>query len=183
MNSKQTILSLFRGEKSEKIVWQPRIENWYNVNHAHGTLPPKHSGKSLIEVYDDLGCSPRPYLIPYPSPEDLRSEGTDKWKGFSPQDVPPVIKANLDSSIDGEIEVTGTGSRGDEIIERWNTPKGNLTRKWMISEDSISQRVSEYPIKSLEDLDILEYILTHQEWSSTATLTRKQNNKLEIGRP
>ncbi len=164
MNPKENILSLFRGDQPDQIVWQPRIENWYNVNHAHGTLPPKYSGKSLMEVYDELGCSPRPYLIPYPSPEDLRSEATDKWKGFAPQDVPPVIKADLDSTLDGEIEVTGTGSRGDKIIERWYTPKGNLTRKWMISEDSISQRVSEYPIKSLEDLDILEYILTHQEW-------------------
>lgn len=164
MTPKQNILSLFRGEDPGNVVWQPRIENWYNVNQAHNTLPDQYEGKSLLEVYDSLGCSPRPYLIPYPSPEDLRSEATDKWKGFCPQNSPPVIKAELDSSVDGEVEVTGSGGQGDRIIEKWSTPKGDLRRKWLISEDSISQQVSEYPIKDIEDLEILEYILTHQDW-------------------
>jgi len=168
MNPKQEILALFRGDRTGKVVWQPRIENWYNVNQAHGTAPENYYGKSLLEVYDELGCSPRPYLIPYPSPEDLRSEATDEWKGFCPQDSPPIIRAKLDPSVDGKVEVTGNGGQGEKIIEEWSTPEGDLTRKWLISEDSISQQVCEYPIKDLGDLDILEYILTHQEWSFDA---------------
>lgn len=173
MTPKQSILSLFNGEEPGNVIWQPRIENWYNVNQAHGTLPEGYEGKSLLQVYDKLNCSPRPYLIPYPSPEDLRSEATDKWKGFCPQDSPPIIRAELDPSVDGSVEVTGSGGQGDEIIERWSTPKGDLRRKWLISEDSISQQVCEYPIKELEDLDILEYILTHQEWKFDAEAYRE----------
>lgn len=166
MNTKKTILSTFAGDKenNNKVIWQPRFENWYNVNSAHDNIPKKYEGISLLELYDELKCVPRPYLVPNPSPEDLRQEISDKWKGFCPQDAPPILQIKSDSTVDGEIEITGDGREGDFIIEKWATPKGSLTRKWLISEASISQRVSEYPIKGIEDLKKLEYILNHQKW-------------------
>lgn len=162
MTNKECILSIFRGEDPGKVVWQPRIENWYDVNKVQGTLPARFEDKELIEIYDELNCVPRPYLIPYPSPEDLR--GGVGWGGFCPQEVPPVIKVKSGAKIKADIELAGDGREGDFIIERWQTPKGSLTRKWLISDKSISQRVYKYPIENLDDLDIMEYILQHQEW-------------------
>ena len=34
------------------MLWQPRLEHWYNVNKKRGALPSPLQRASLIEVYD-----------------------------------------------------------------------------------------------------------------------------------
>jgi len=50
----ERILATFEGRKTDRIAWQPRIDHWYDVNKALGTLPPEYRGKELLEIYDDL---------------------------------------------------------------------------------------------------------------------------------
>jgi hypothetical protein len=54
-------MAVFEGKRSDKIVWQPRIDHWYDANKKLGTLPAEYRGKELLEVYDDLRASPRTY--------------------------------------------------------------------------------------------------------------------------
>jgi len=61
MTPRERILAVFRREKIDKVVWQPRIDHWHDVNKALGTLPERYEGKELLEIYDDLGASPRTY--------------------------------------------------------------------------------------------------------------------------
>lgn len=161
MNFREAVLEIFKGNDPGQVVWQPRIENWYDVNKRQGTMPEKYKGMTLLEIYDDLECSPRPYLYGRPSPEDLSDwEGLERaGGGYCPQHVPPVWTVRLEGgNITSEQEIDG-----NELIERWKTPKGNLTRRWRISELSIVPHVTDYPVKKVDQLKILEYILRHQK--------------------
>ncbi|KXA99885.1 hypothetical protein AKJ40_02265 [candidate division MSBL1 archaeon SCGC-AAA259M10] len=171
LNRREMILKTFGEEDPGGVVWQPRIENWYDVNKAQGDLPERYQNMDLLEVYDDLDASPRPYLIPYPSPEDLRGE--EGWGGFCPQYAPPVIKIKSKGNVEGEIR-----KEEGEIIERWDTPKGRLTRRWKPPQTSISARVHEYPIKDIEDLDTLEYILEDQQWEFDLDAWKEVKNRI-----
>ena len=159
MTFKEAALKVFEGKDPGQIVWQPRIENWYDVNKRKGTLPEKYEGMSLLDIYDDLNCSPRPYLYPRPSPENLTDWGMRDRGGYCPQNVPPVIRIKSGKSIKITQQI-----QNDMLIEIMKTPKGELVRKWHISELSIVPSIVEFPVKKLEDLDIVEYMLLEQEF-------------------
>jgi len=54
MNNRDRIIATFKRERIDRIVWQPRVEHWYNVNKLRGTLPEEYKNMKLIEIYDDL---------------------------------------------------------------------------------------------------------------------------------
>jgi len=70
---RERIMATFKKEKIDKIVWQPRIEHWYNVRKVKGTLPEKYKNKEVLEIYDDLSASIRYY---YGSTTDIASTKT-----------------------------------------------------------------------------------------------------------
>ncbi len=51
----------------------------------------------------------------------------------------------------------------DEIITKFSTPKGNLYSRYRKTEWGQSYSVTEYPIKNMEDIEIMKYILKNQE--------------------
>ncbi len=135
MTNIERILATFRKEKVDRIVWQPRIEHWYNVNKARKTLPEKYRKKGLIEIYDDLDASIRYYYgvgaylkISYFDGANVKEE----WKK-------------------------------DEIILRWSSPYGELIQRYRLAEFGYSWSPVEYPIKRIEDLKTIEYILRHKK--------------------
>jgi len=48
-------LNIFERKGRNEILFQPRIEWWYQWNKARGTLPEKYRKMSLMELFDDLG--------------------------------------------------------------------------------------------------------------------------------
>ena len=56
---RDTVLAIFRGEDPGRVLWQPRLEFWYAVNHKRGTLPPPLTHASLLDVYDYCHASVR----------------------------------------------------------------------------------------------------------------------------
>lgn len=52
-------LAIFRGDEPGKVLWQPRLEFWYQVNKKRGTLPDHLKDLDLIEVYDYCHASIR----------------------------------------------------------------------------------------------------------------------------
>jgi len=133
---RERILAVFRGEKIDKVVWQPRIDHWYDVNKALGTLPERYEGKGLLEIYDDLGASPRTYRF------------------FN--DTIRCIQG-------GEVEVR---KRDDEnsISTTYVTPKGKLREVRRKTVHGASTYHTEYFIKGVEDLEILAYVLREQQF-------------------
>ena len=61
MTFRERTLAIFAKQPVDNVVYQPRIEHWYNVNKAQNILPPSYAGMSLLDVYDDLDCSIRSY--------------------------------------------------------------------------------------------------------------------------
>jgi len=168
MNSRKAILKIFRGEDPEQVVWQPRIENWYDVKERQEALPESYQGLSLLDVYDKLKCSPRPYvgasLEHAIQPESDQEYGD--WQeservggGYSPQETPPVFT----NTLEGGGITYKRKLKGDDLIEVWKTPKGDLTRKWRVTDLSISLQPYGYPVKQVEHLEVMEYILRHQK--------------------
>jgi len=80
MTDRERILATFRGEPTDRIVWQPRLEHWYHYNRKMGSLPERYAEMELVEVYDDVGCSiryaGRPLRVSYDKC-NLRSELCD----------------------------------------------------------------------------------------------------------
>ena len=52
-------LSIFDGQDPGGVLWQPRLEYWYAVNHARGTLPEPVAGDDIRRVYDYCHASVR----------------------------------------------------------------------------------------------------------------------------
>jgi hypothetical protein len=57
-------LAIFRGEDPGGVLWQPRLEFWYDVNRKRGTLPERYAGASLLDLYDDCLASVRYFTWP-----------------------------------------------------------------------------------------------------------------------
>jgi len=55
----EMVLAIFSGEDPGAVLWQPRLEYWYEVNRKRGTLPAPLQKASLIEVYDYCRASIR----------------------------------------------------------------------------------------------------------------------------
>ena len=49
-NYRQMILDLLDGKDPGGVIWQPRIDFWYEVNKKRGTLPPHLAELSLMEM-------------------------------------------------------------------------------------------------------------------------------------
>ncbi|MCS7225252.1 MAG: hypothetical protein NZ959_11995 [Armatimonadetes bacterium] len=60
----QDILSVYRRERPRRVVWQPRIDFWFLVNKARGTLPDRYKNATLLDVHDDLETSIRYFIWP-----------------------------------------------------------------------------------------------------------------------
>ena len=57
---REEVLRTFQRE-NRYVVWQPRLEHWYNVNRGRGTLPPDYAHISLLDLYRNLHASVRYY--------------------------------------------------------------------------------------------------------------------------
>jgi len=131
-------MATFKRKKIDKIVWQLRIEHWYNVRKVKETLPEKYKNKEILEIYDDLGASVRYY---YGSTMDISSPKT-------------YIRFEY-----------AKGAKVKEIRKNYNihmiyeTPIGQLKGKKRLGEWGCSWHYVEHPVRSISDLKILECIV------------------------
>jgi len=64
LNYTQFMQDVFAGKDPGKIIWQPRLEFWYEVNKKRGALPAHLKNASLEEVYDYCHASIRYFSNP-----------------------------------------------------------------------------------------------------------------------
>jgi len=74
------ILDVFEGRDPGGVIWQPRIDFWYEVNKKRGTPPPHLSDCSLIDLYDYCHASIRYFNFPLRL-EYQGVEITEAWEG------------------------------------------------------------------------------------------------------
>jgi len=139
-------MAVFEHRKADRLIWQPRLHHWYEVNKAIGTLPKKYEGWNLLAIYDDLGASPRAYHY-----------FNDTIKVIEGDDVKFTQKADE-----------------NYIYTKYETPKGKLTQIERITEYGTASLRIEYFLKKVEDFKVLEYILKKQSFIFDKELYEKR---------
>jgi len=135
MTDRERMIAIMNHQPVDRVIWQPRLEHWYNVNKRLGRLPKRYGDRSLIEVYDDLGASMRPYHYTNPAIRRVEGEGV-------------------------RYETVEETARRRVIL--WHTPVGTLEQIDGKTEESSLCR--EFPIKNIGDLKVVEHILRNRRW-------------------
>lgn len=146
----ERIMRTFRRQKVDTIVWQPRIMLWYAGNNVYNLtaenvaectyshVPEKYWGKEILEIYDDLHMSPR-----YPG-EALPGTSlfaTHLKRGHAVQ------------------RQTITGGDPAAHYVKTTTPVGS------VQEGSRLGYHLEYPVKQVEDLAVVQHVVSQTEFT------------------
>ncbi len=134
MTFRELNLAIFRHQPIDHVLWQPCISNWIHTNRTQGTLPSPHVSLSDLEICDELDCSVRAYDLGLCNP-CLRIE--------YPDDVQVVQQK------------TPAGRR--TCIR---TPVGAVTS--LTRSTAVTSAVTEFPLKTVADIPVIEYLLEHQ---------------------
>ncbi|MFX1339716.1 MAG: uroporphyrinogen decarboxylase family protein [Promethearchaeota archaeon] len=150
LTNKQRVLNIFAKKKIDRIVYSPRLYYWYLGNrlfmkrnvekHLQTDIPERYLKKSQLELYDLLGASPR-YTL-----ETLYL---------------PLLDFKIKSEANIQV-ITSQGSKIVESIAKYKTPLGELTQKVAIG-GGLSGHYTEFPVKTVEDMKIMSYILDNTE--------------------
>lgn len=135
-------LAIFRGEDPGSVLWQPRLDWWYKVNKARGTLPDHLKDATMLDVYDYAHASCRYFLWDRSWLRDhtwLRSEAKN-------------------------VRMTTIWEDDMHLRSTWETPLGTLSQLLHFDEWRVSSHIVEYRVKTAEDFKILHYILEDESW-------------------
>jgi len=100
-----------------------------------GSLPDRYEGMSLLDVYDDLGCSIRSY----------------NW-----------FNCCLRYESDPKVRFSAFEKDGVHI-SRWETPVGSIESHHTYT--ALASHTQKFPVQTREDANVLEYILRGGRWS------------------
>ncbi len=125
---------IFRREPVDGILWQPRIEHWYHTNKREGTLPERYRDMELLEVFDDLGCSVRPY---WAFNRCIRHEST--------------VEITEEKRIEGNLEITTR-----------HTPVGDLVH--ILERTEQAHHTKKFPVVTPDDMKVVEWVVQHQRF-------------------
>jgi len=152
-------LKLFEKKARNQVLFQPRIEWWYQWNKARGTLPEKYRKMSLMEVFDDLGVSIRYYEyytglpltvgVKYGKKVKIR----EKVKGKNERKIIPGVVYPTVTGLPFDMIEQKKGIEKSIII---STPEGELVQRERCSSDG-NWRTVEFSIKNAEDVEKAEW--------------------------
>lgn len=145
MTFRERTLAIFAHRPVDNIVYQPRIEHWYNMNKRDETLPERYKDSSLLDVYDDLGCSIRTY-------------------GF----FNPCLKSQDDPSVR-----TTSEWHGDILVTTCSTPVGAI--QTCTRHTPLASHTDKFPVETPEDARVMEYILRGRSWEFDDDLFAQNN--------
>jgi len=150
MNNRERILRTFQRKEIDRIVWQPRIYYWYYGNRLKNRLPNGYKDNSLL---NSLYSVIQPYKgnVPEPYKEKSMIEIYDDL-GISPRYPQEVLGVNIFKVKNKKVKIKSR-DKGEERVIIHETPVGSL--KEVIRHGYHT----EYPIKTLSDIRIMEYIL------------------------
>lgn len=165
INYRKLTINTFKEKEIDRIVWQPRIYYWFygsglknktpegydddstlqwmrkhidSINKP--SVPKKYKERTMLEIYDMLNASPR-------YPEEVLGV--------------PIFKQSSTSTGFGDSKKVNVNTHYDEktneVTTIYKTPKGSLRKVE-------SGYVKEYPVKEVEDIEIMQYVLKHADF-------------------
>ena len=166
MSLRQNFLNTFTKKKINKVVFSPRLYYWYFGNKLYKKrnikkylkteIPERFLGKSQLEIYDMLGASPR------------YSEETLYL---------PIIIEKIREDANIKI-INQKGSREGVNISKYKTPIGDLTQSIAIGA-GLGGHYIEFPVKTVDDIKIMQYILENTEYIYLEDNYRKAEQTIE----
>lgn len=135
MTFREKHLAIFRREPTPGVLWQPRIEHWYETHKAQGTLPERYRSMTLLDLFDDLGCSARAYWLFNPC---FRYEDSEQIR--------------WEEHVDGH-DVT--------LIQ--HTPVGDLVT--VNRRTDMAWHTQKYPVVTPDDMRVMEWVMAHRRVS------------------
>ena len=144
LTNRKRFLNTFRHKKVDRLVFSPRLYYWFGSNNQfyrprmyrteeERKVPPQYQTFNQLKIYDYLDASPRytPETIYLP----LVWERRKLKKGFH-----IAFKR---------------GPHKGEMTTYYKTPLGTIRRV------TRGGHITEYPLKKIDDIKIMKYILTH----------------------
>lgn len=136
-NFSQWNLDILRGAAGGRILWQPRIGEWYDARIAQGIpFPDEFQGLTLNQIYRKLGCSARTYLY-----QSCLRPRYDRRVQVKTQELSPL-----------------------EYQETFCTPAGNLTQIIRRSSTGVGEYPRKWLVETPEDLRVDSWLLAHTDW-------------------
>jgi hypothetical protein len=159
MNFRERILNIYQHKPVDNIVWQPRLDYLFNRSKELGTLPKRYRDMELLDFYDDLNCSIRPYGYYGQCFERIDPPGV-KYETImlGGENVPTEYSDASGDLFQARQQFTkAVFGSGSARIERVKTPIGVLETH--ISYTDLSWHTSKYPVQNPDDVRIMKYIL------------------------
>jgi hypothetical protein len=142
MTFRQMTLNVFCGKPIPHVLFQPRIEPWYDWHKRFRKMPKRYEDASLLDVFDDLCVSMR-YVHYYTGQPD-----------------PVVVNYSEKVKIGRQFGETD----GTVIYE---TPYGELVERYTLTIDGSWGKI-EFPVKSIDDLRKLRWLYANTNYSFSA---------------
>ena len=134
-----SLIKLLDGERPSEIIWTADLEYWISGQRCTGNLKPEYDGEEgRLRLSQELGTMPYYWYEQF-------------WL------AEPVY--------DGVT--AGTEQSGDETVQRWTTPIGELEERSTFCKASFSQAYTKHPVQDARELEILLYILEHRQLKPT----------------
>jgi len=150
LTPRERMLAAFRGERTDEVVWQPRLAHWYEVNKRRGTLPERYRDMDLLRIYDEIGATPRSYHY---------------------------FNETIRCVQGGDVKIVSK-QEGDLISTSYRTPRGELHEVVQVTEWGTASYHVEYPVKGVEDFEALRYLLENQTFEFHRELYEEMEAKV-----
>lgn len=153
MTFKELNLAIFE-RKTNKVLWQPRLEEWIFRNRANNALPDRFKDMEHLEIYDYLRCSVR-----------------------------YAASTGIDIKINEKADITFKDKReGDIYYQYTTTPVGTLTTVSHLVLDGdgniVNQRIAEFPVKTPQDLKAVTYLVNNTDVYSNVDMFNEYAQKM-----
>jgi len=125
MTKREVNLRIFEKKTENQVLFQPRIEWWYQYNKIRGALPARYQKMNLLELFDDLNVSIRYFSYATGLPDAIRVRHSRKAK--------EKIK-------------------GEKKFLIYDTPKGELVEELRRSSDG-AWRIHKFSVETTEDIE------------------------------
>ncbi len=148
MTGKERMMASLRGEETDHVSWAPLIDPYYTSWLASQGYGGPDAPRVVLEDREGLWSEETDALdIPYA----IRLLGGDILERHS-----PTVRLVEDSCITRRIL-----TRNSEQLEIVETPVGSLQTERRYSSEGHTRYISKYPISSLEDLRVHQYVIEH----------------------
>lgn len=157
MNYKERILAAIKGDPIDELPFVPRLDLWYYSNLRNGTLPEKYKNATIMDISEDMDIGVHSVM-------SRVNEDCDDFVDYVDCGI-DIYRVNR-----GFVYGTGLNNVRRNITQekdKWRveyvTPVGNVnvecrfTKSDWLAGSSIPT-VYEPPVKTVEDLKVMQYI-------------------------